>query len=201
MRQRKSKITLLTWVFCLTLFAGCAPTVSVSTDYDPSANFMQFQTFGFYQENPAAEQAINTGNFSTDLDRYLKNAIRQTLAKQGLRYDATRPDLKVAYDVSVNTETEVNTNYAYPTGFGYGYSYWYGYRYNYGFNRFPATYRTINQYKEGTVIVDLISSDTNELVWRGVGEGAVDMTGGISQERINTIVTDILKEYPPRANQ
>jgi len=26
--------------------------------------------------------------------------------------------------------------------------YWYGYRYNYGFNRFPTTYRTINQYKK-----------------------------------------------------
>ncbi|MFD3003406.1 DUF4136 domain-containing protein [Pontibacter toksunensis] len=200
MRNRKNIIQLLICAFCFAAFAGCAPTVSVTTDYDRSANFRQFQTFGFFQENPEAEQDINTGTFNSDLDRYLKAAIRQTLTKQGLRYEASNPDLKVAYDVSVQTETEVNTNYAFAPGFGYGYSYWYGYRYNYGFNTFPATYRTINQYKEGTVVIDLINTETNELVWRGVGEGAVDMTAGISQERINTIVTDILKEYPPRSN-
>ncbi len=188
---------LLLLGLCLLLMAGCAPTVSVTTDYDRSANFSQFQTFGFYQESTMEPRDASV-NFDPALDEYLRNAIRQTLTQQGLRSESTNPDLKVAYDVAVDTEVAVNTNYVYPNGFGYGYGYWYGYRYDYGINRFPATYRTINQYKEGTVVVDLIDPDTNELVWRGVGEGAVDMTGGISQERINTIVSEILEKYPPR---
>ncbi|WP_025608877.1 DUF4136 domain-containing protein [Pontibacter actiniarum] len=199
MKRTTASIHLLLGL-CFLLLAGCAPSVQVATDYDRSANFGQFQTFSFFQDRPS-EPRDAAVNFDTSLDLYLRNAIRQSLGNQGLRFDTTNPDLKVAYDVTVNTETEVNTNYAYAPGFGYGYSYWYGYRYNYGFNRFPTTYRTVNQYKEGTVVVDLINPDTNELVWRGVGEAAVDMSGGIEQEKINTIVSNILQKYPPNRQQ
>lgn len=200
MRQTKKGMQLLLLGLCLLLISSCAPAVDVTTDYDRSTNFSRYQTFSFYQDRPAQPRDAAT-NFNTSLDLYLRNAIRQSLANQGLRYDSSNPDLKVAYDVSVNVDTEVNTNYAYPPGFGYGYSYWYGYRYNYGFNRFPTTYRTINQYREGTVVVDLINPETNELVWRGIGEAAVDMRGKIEQERINTIVTNILQKYPPNGNK
>ncbi|MFD2514765.1 DUF4136 domain-containing protein [Pontibacter locisalis] len=191
-----NKCKLLLWALALLILAGCAPTVSVTTDYDRSANFSQYQTFGFYQERPMEPRDASV-NFNESLDMYLRNAIRETLNNQGLRFESTDPDLKVAYDVAVDTEIEVNTNYAFAPGFGYGYSYWYGYRYNYGFTNFPTTYKTINQYKEGTVVVDLINPDTNELVWRGIGEAAVDMSGGIDQERINTIISEILQKYPP----
>ncbi|WP_439880567.1 DUF4136 domain-containing protein [Pontibacter sp. MBLB2868] len=196
MKQITKSTQLFLLGLCFLLVASCAPTVDVNTDYAQSTDFSQYKTFNFYQEQPT-ESRETSGNYNTMLDQYLKTAIRQSLGNQGLSYDATNPDLKVAYDVTVDTEMAVNTNYVYPPGFGYGYSYWYGYRYNYGFNRFPATYKTINKYKEGTVVVDLVDADTNELVWRGVGEAAVDMAGGISQERINTIVKDILNDYPP----
>lgn len=199
MKQTMNNMKLLLLGLCFLLITGCAPTVEVATDYDRSANFSQYQTFSFYQDRPTQPRDAS-GNYNTSLDLYLRNAIRQSLTNQGLRFDTSDPDLKVAYDISVNTETEVNTNYAYAPGFGYGYSYWYGYRYNYGFNRFPTTYKTINQYREGTVVVDLINPDTNELVWRGIGEAAVDMRGDIDQERINKIVTEILQKYPPTRN-
>ena len=196
MKQMTRNIQLTLLGLCLLLISGCASTVDVTTDYDQSANFSQYRTFSFYQDRPSQPRDAAT-NFDTSLDLYLRNAVRQSLTNQGLRYDTSSPDLKVAYDVAVSTETEVNTNYAYPPGFGYGYSYWYGYRYNYGFSRFATPYRTINQYREGTVVVDLVDPDTNELVWRGIGEAAVDMRGNIEQERINTIVSDILNNYPP----
>lgn len=179
---------------------SCAPSVQVATDYDQSANFSKYQTFSFYQERPMEPRDASV-NFNESLDNYLRSAIRQSLTKQGLSYSTSNPDLKVAYDVAVDTDIAVNKNYVYPTGFGYGYSYWYGYRYDYGFGAFPATYKTINQYKSGTVIVDLVNASTNELVWRGVGEAAVDMSGGIDQERINEIVSEILAKYPPTANR
>lgn len=197
MKQATHRMQLLLLGLCFLLLSGCASTVDVATDYDRTANFSQYQTFSFYQDRPTQPRDAS-GDFDTSMDLYLRNAIRQSLSNQGLRYDTSDPDLKVAYDVAVDTEVAVNTNYTYPPGFGYGYSYWYGYRYNYAFSRFPTTYKTINQYREGTVVVDLINPDTNELVWRGIGEAAVDMRGDIDQERINTIVMDILEEYPPK---
>lgn len=195
MRTKNTGLPIALSMLFLAL-AGCAPTVTVTTDYDRSADLTKYTSYGFYEETPSSQR--HTGNLSTSLDTYMRSAIRTTMNDQGLQYSATGPDLKVAYDVSVDKELYVNTNYVYPPGFGYGYGYWYGYRYNYGFNRFPATYKTIDQYKEGTVVIDLIEAGSNELVWRGVGEAAVDMTGDISQDRINTIVNDVLEEFPPK---
>lgn len=190
----------LLFALCALLISSCASTVDVTTDYDRSTNFSQYRTFSYFQDRP--EQPRDAAvNFDSSLDLYLRNAIRQSLENQGLRYNSSNPDLKVAYDVAVSVDTEVNTNYTYAPGFGYSYGYWYGYRYNYGFGRFPTPYRTINQYREGTVVVDLIDPDTNELVWRGIGEAAVDMRGKIEQERINTIVTNILQKYPPNSSK
>lgn len=198
-KQAIKKMQLLLLGVYFLLISGCAPSVEVTTDYDQSTNFNQYQTFSFYQDQPAAPREASA-SLHTSLDLYLRNAIRQTLTKQGLRFDTASPDLKVAYDVAVNTETEANQEQSDAPGFGHGYSYWYGYHYDYGFNRFPVTYRKISQYKEGTVMVDLIDPDTNELVWRGIGEAAIDMKGGIDQERIDKIVSNILKEYPPSNN-
>lgn len=196
LKQTTKRIRLLLLPLCILLISGCAPSVEVTTDYDQSANFSHYQTFSFYQDQPP-EPREASANFTTSLDQYLRNAIRQSLTDQGLRFDTANPDLRVAYDVAVNTETEPDPDRSNAPGFDAGSSHWRGYHYDYGFNRFPITYRKISQYKEGTVMVDLIDPDTNELVWRGVGEAAIDMTGGIDQEKIDKIVSNILKKYPP----
>ncbi|MDX5442787.1 MAG: DUF4136 domain-containing protein, partial [Hymenobacteraceae bacterium] len=156
MRQKLKGILNFAVVFSLVTLAGCTRSVNVTTDYDRTANFSKYQTYSFFQENPTANQDVSTAKLDPSLDLYIKSAIRQNMQRRGLRYTQTNPDVKVAYDVAVSTEYSVNTTNVYPAGFGYGYSYWYGYRYNYGFNRFPVSYRTINQYKEGTVVIDIV---------------------------------------------
>lgn len=199
LQQAVKRMQLLLLSLYSLLVSGCAPSVEVTTDYDQSTNFNQYQTFRFYQDQPSETREVPV-NHNPLLDRYLRNAISQTLTNQGLRFDTSNPDLKVAYDIAVNTVTEANPDQSDAPGFGHSYSYWHGYHYDYGFNRFPVSYREISQYREGTVMIDLIDPDTNELVWRGVGEAAIDMTGGIDQERIDKIVSNILKKYPPANN-
>jgi hypothetical protein len=59
----------------------------------------------------------------------------------------------------------------------YRYSYWGGYgpySWNYGARE--------TTYKEGTLIIDVVYSKTNELVWRGTVKGNVDNLMGLKDK-------------------
>src|SRR5690606_19580491 len=74
----------------------------------------------------------------------------------------------------------------YPSSFGYGYRWgspWGGY--------------DVRQYDGGTIVIDLIDTQRQAVVWRGHGTRAV--TGGASEEDLREVVLEILDEYPPGA--
>ncbi|MBC7449089.1 MAG: DUF4136 domain-containing protein, partial [Hymenobacteraceae bacterium] len=128
----------------------------------------------------------------------IRGALGGQLPAKGLTRSTRRPDLKIAYDITVKQEQQADPGYAFAPGFGYGYSSWYGYRYNYGFNRFgPGAYPPVSTYNVGTVVVDFVDAKANELVWRGVGESVVD-PGAVSEEAIAEIIKGILAKYPPQ---
>jgi len=56
----------------------------------------------------------------------------------------------------------------------------------------------VNQYTEGTLFIDFIDKEGNELVWQGIGSGAMKLKNTKKkEERINKFVNEILSEYPP----
>lgn len=180
---------------------ACASSqrVSVSTDYDKSTNFQQYHTYDWYQERPPNDRDGNA-TYDTFADRRLREALEAQLPAKGFTRATAKPDIRIAYDITVKTQQQVDPAYAFAPGFGYGYSYWYGYRYNYGFNRFGPGSQPITQYQVGTVVVDFVDAKDNELVWRGVGESVVD-PGSVSEESIREIVVGIMAKYPPPARK
>ena len=183
------------------VLAACAttPRVAVTTDYDKATNFQLYRSYDWYQEQPTGERA-KTGTYDTFADRRIRAALATGLTAKGFTRSTTSPDVKIAYDITVKTEERADPATAFAPGFGYGYSYWYGYRYNYGFNRFGPGYATTTQYRVGTIIVDFVDAKANELIWRGVGESAVD-PGAVSEQAIGEIVTGILAKYPPESKK
>jgi hypothetical protein len=194
--------TLLPLIFLLGLLGGCASSVSVSTDYDRSANFTSYTTYKWYQDTPPARRdSIRT--YNTFLDKRIRSAVEANMARKGFRLVDSNPDVLVAYDVKVVTRQELHTDYGYyPGWYGpgwYGYGWWYGYRYDYGYSRF-AYPMYIDQYQDGTIIIDLVDARDNELVWRGWGEMRVDNVN-ISQSEVDKIVSRIFEKYPPGADK
>ena len=186
-----------TALLILSLLAGCAIIPNVEADYDRSANFMTYQTFNWYPtEVPPGTAEPGDTPYSTLLDKRIKEAIASELVKEGINPSTTNPGLLVAYDISVETAQAPANNYVFPPGFGYGYSYWYGYRYNYGYAGVPA-FRSIREYRVGTLVIDLIDRNTNQLVWRGWSEAVVDPAGPIESRQINKIVASIMSQFPP----
>ena len=192
-----NKISMLVLMLGLFMISCAKMPVDVSTDFDRSANFSRYTTFKWFQDTPAAGRDT-TRVYDTFLDKRMRTAVENNLATKGMRQVTTNPDLLVAYDVKVVTRQELRPDYTYAPGW-YGYGWWYGYRYNYGYSRFAST-MYIDQYQDGTVIIDLIDAKDNELIWRGWGQMEV---GGpnVSETEINRIVGKILAEYPPGAKK
>ena len=105
------------------------------------------------------------------------------------------PDLLIAYDIALPATQASETDTAFAPGFGYGYSYWYGYRFRYSVSELPA-YRSVNDLPPGTLIIDLIETSTNQLVWRGWYEAEIDPTA-LGSYDLNKAVANIMSRYPP----
>ena len=75
--------------------------------------------------------------------------------------------------------------------YGYGYGYGYGYRYG-GY---------VDEYLEGTLVIDIIDPVANEVIWRGWASDAMDADPDPSRVRkyVNEAVTEILARFPPTA--
>ena len=176
--MKKDSSLLVVLLFVLLL--ACSPSLNVSSDYDIATNFRALKTYGWYTDKAPAK--ADSAQYDTFLDKRMKKAIETQLQTQGLSYSATNPDVYVNYKVGFSNEQRVRSPYPY----GYGY---YGYPFGLGSN--------VQQYKEGTITIDFVDARKNELLWRGVAETEVG-NRNITEEKVHQIVTNILRQYPPR---
>jgi hypothetical protein len=173
------KIYKLFILLCIGVLTSCS-SVKVVSDYDTKVDFSTYKTFAFYKKG------IDKASVS-DLDKKrIMRAIENELNKKGL-VKSTNPDILVSIFTKSREKVNVtDNNFGY--GFGWGYNPWF----------FGSTNLNINQYTEGTLFIDFIDKNKNELVWQGIGSGAMKMTNiDKKEERINEFVNKIILAYPP----
>lgn len=163
------------------IFTSCN-TVKVASDYDREVDFGQYNSFAFFK--PGIDKAE-----ISDLDKKrILRAIENEMLAQGFT-KSEDPDLLV----SIFTKTRENVNvYNNPYGYGYGWG-WHPYYWGTGYNRVSTS-------TEGTLYIDFIDANEQELVWQGMGTAALAKEVNRKQERINEIVQEILETYPPGSN-
>ena len=169
-------LSLIALVFTLTL-TSCS-TVRVVSDYDSHTNFSKYKTFAFYK--PGIDKAK-----ISDLDKKrIMREIEANLTLKGMTI-SKKPDMLVSIFTKERERIDVyNNNYGY---WGYGYGPWYG-----------GT--SVSSSTEGTLFIDFIDTDKNELFWQGIGVGDLVLSTVEKKEaRIKEIVTKILAQYPPGA--
>ncbi|OCB69379.1 hypothetical protein B0A79_21215 [Flavobacterium piscis] len=173
----------------LGLFYSCSPSVKVTTDYDHAANFSEYKTFAFY-DLKAQEGQINQLN----VDRITK-AIRSELISKGFTETSADPDLKVNAVTILKNKTQVTANSDF---YGYGgmyrpYGYWGGGAMMGGANTTFNTY----DYVDGSLIIDIVSSKTQKLIWQGVGNAQIDSKPDNPDEFVASSIKKILEGFPP----
>jgi len=174
-----TKFTLLLIGF-ITL-ASCS-SVKVASDYDREVDFSNYNSFAFYK--PGIDKAE-----ISDLDKKrILRAIERELTAKGMLKN-TNPDLLI----SIFTESTENVN-IYQNNFGYGWG-WNPYYWG------ASGFNSVSTNVEGTLYIDLIDAQRNELIWQGLGTGILSLDMNKKQEKINEIVNKILEEYPPERDQ
>ena len=182
-------------VLATILFAGSLASCSRSApdiqfDFDPSANFASFKTFGYVSP------------LGTDVDGYppvvtqsLKSATRRELEARGYRYADNDPDLLVNFSArlaEVGAKELVQTQHV-----GY-----YGYRRTAVYTAWPS-YKYLDnadKYTMGTINIDLADARRRQLVWEGVAVGRVkDEKLTNPQAGIDVVVGEIFAKYSYRA--
>lgn len=169
---RLSALLLLT--LCAFGFNGCVASSGANgatAIKAPYANPKAYKTYAWYQVVPPAEPAYDKG-YSANLNSHIQRAVEEELQQRGYKRVEENPDVLVAYDVSVSVPEEKDNPENFRKGFGYSYGYMSGYRYSYGHADMPG-YRSVDLFKEGTLIIDLINPKSNMLVWRGWAEGGI----------------------------
>lgn len=169
--------------------ASCSST-SVHSDFDHHADFGSYSTFAWH--TPGTTDSRPTTGANQIVDGRIRRAVAETLSAKGYAQAAPdSADLNVTYYTSMNSHLRV-----YATGWGYGWGggpYWgYGYSCWPGWSSVGAT-----TYHEGTIIVDVIDRDKNQLVWRGVITSSLSKKSS-SEEKINAAITRVLSDFPAR---
>ena len=173
--------------------AGCATTSGPKTriDYDKSADFSVYRTYGFPKET-----GTDRGGYSTLVTSYLKSAMSTAMEARGYKYSEERPDLLVNFFMNTRERTEIRPSPNASLGYGY-----YGYRYGL-YNAWPMydEDRTVT-YKVGTLNIDIVDAEKKQLVWEGVAEGRVGEDELQNPKvAINGVVTELMRQYPGRPN-
>ncbi|HLS80816.1 MAG TPA: DUF4136 domain-containing protein [Steroidobacter sp.] len=191
--RRSSPVRATLIVLCGALLAACATTRAPSTriDYDKSADFSVYRTFGF-----PAETGTDRGGYSTLMTSYFKNAVTNAMEARGYKYSEERPDLLVNFYMNTRERTETRRDPMVSPGYGY-----YGYRYGL-YNAWPMYDhdRTVT-YKIGTINVDIVDAEKKQLIWEGVSEGRISEEAMDNpQVTVNAVVTELMRQYPGRPN-
>lgn len=164
----------------LFLIASCS-SVSVNSDYDKNTTFDNYKTYAYNKTR------IDKVEIS-DLDKKrILRSIDEVMTTKGFTKSET-PDLLINFFTKEREQVDVNQfNMGWGFGWGWGWNPW-----MWGGNNI-----NVSKYVEGTLTIDIIDAKKKELIWQGIGEGALTKCTEKKDENIKAFVTKILEQYPP----
>ena len=178
-----ARIRMLALAVALT---ACS-SMKVQTEWDKAANFKSYQTYAWITQPPGPEQAPAARD--PRIREAVINGIDSALASKGLKKVEVdqSPNLLVAVHGWAVNRIDVRT---------------YGYTYGptpYGMYPTLATPGVdVRQYRDGTMIIDLVDASTKQMVWRGTATDSFNP--GAEAKTAAQAVQATLKEYPPPQN-
>jgi hypothetical protein len=158
---------------------GAAFAQQVKTDFDHQANFSQYKTYSWQEIKPA----------NSLWDARIKSAVDAQLAAKGWTQVESGGDVAIVAISTSHTERTLQTFY---DGMGGGWRWR-------GFGGMGEATTTEQDYKEGTLLVDMYDAKTKQLIWRGSAEDTVSNKEETNEKNLNKGVAKMFKKFPPSA--
>ena len=149
----------------------------VKTDFDHQANFSQYKTYSWQEIKPA----------NSLWDARIKNAVDAQLAAKGWTQVDNGGDVAIVAIKTTQTQRTLQTFY---DGMGGGWRWR-------GMGGFGQSTTTEQDYKEGTLVVDLYDAKTKQLIWRGSAQDTLSDKATKNEKNLDKGVAKMFKAFPP----
>ena len=174
------------WVLLLIcLIISCASIYGVENDYDTQFDFANLKTYDWMQ----IPEKADIDSLSA---QRVKKAVNAELKSKGLIMTSDNPDFLIAEHLGKKDKIQV-------TDWGYDYG-----PYDRYWDRYPEPGGVVvNEYEEGSLILDFVDAKSKKMIWRGAAKAVVDPsdTPEKREKLINEAVQEILKNFPPKPGQ
>ena len=166
------------------LLAFLATAAAADTSYDKGHDFSDYVRFAWLEPR-SGTTVVLLGRSTFDARRLesahkrIEQAIRRELDQRGIEEgSAERADFFVRFHTSVDQRFELHADY----------------RYRRPRFRLPATAH-VDSYDEGTLVIDVIDADTEQLVWRTSVTRSIEAPN--LDKTIDKAVARALRKFPP----
>jgi len=156
------------------LLAAVTAWASISTDYSHNVNFAQYKTYTWGK--------IRTADGLWD--ERVKDAVASQLAAKGLTEVPSGGDVVIAARDAIHNQQELNTFY---DGFG-------GRRWGGGMGMSTTT---VDNYKVGTLIVEMFDGASKNLIWRGSASNTLSSNSDKNIKSLDKNVQKMFERFPP----
>jgi Domain of unknown function (DUF4136) len=149
----------------------------VKTDFDHQANFTQYKTYSWQEIKPT----------NSLWDARIKSAVDAQLAAKGWTQVDSGGDVAIVAIKTTQTQRSLETFY---DGMGGGWRWR-------GFGGMGEATTTEQDYKEGTLVVDMYDARTKQLIWRGSTEDTLSDKEAKNEKNLDKGVAKMFKGFPP----
>ena len=170
----------------LGVLAAACTSFPVDTDYNPEVDFAVLRHYVWSERdpNPSADPRVDNDL----LDGRIRRAVDAALALKGYQPAGAAPaDFEITYHVAVERAIDVETYIdAYPRGYRWGAG-------------LTQAYTNVREYDVGSLVLDVLSGDSQKLIWRGSTQAEIDQAGTpeARTQRVRDAVDAILAQFPP----
>jgi uncharacterized protein DUF4136 len=163
------------------------PTIAaaqdVKIDFDKSFDFSPIKTYSL-KLGTAWGNDLSQRRVMAEFDEAIA-------AKGWKKVDEAQADIHVVLHGATQTKRDATTFYS---GMG-------GYGYRYGGMGMGTASTVVNEYKVGTVVVDMFEPKSKNLVFRGIAEGEISDNANTNAKRLDKASTKMFKDFPPAAKK
>jgi Domain of unknown function (DUF4136) len=147
----------------------------VQTDYDKTKNFADYHSYYWTKvdgPNPLMNQRV-------------QDAIDAQLQKKGWSKQEGSGQVALAALGTTQTKKDLQTFYS-GSAWGWG-----------GLGGSSTT--SVNEYKEGTLVVDMYDNSSHQLLWRGTAADTVSDKPEKNEKKLDKAVEKMFEKFPPGA--
>lgn len=164
-------------VFAIT---GCS-SIAVKQTYDPKVDLTGIKSYAWLEKpNQMPANAKDALANNSLLDKQIKKAVNVQLISLGLQMEKEHPDILITYHAGLDDKIDFQTIGGFHR------------------NRFWDEPVYVDEYTEGTLIVDLLDSNSNDIIWRGIAVAKLDETAKPEEveKTLSKAVEKIFKKLP-----